>query len=76
MSKVARLPTDEQAGRQVNKQDKKNRQLKKSVTDLLRDVTTPESEREFLKKRLEDDIRTVLAQFAKELSQARKLRHK
>ena len=76
MSKVARLPTDEQPGHQVDKQEKKNRQLKKSVTDLLRDVTTPESEREFLKKRLEDDIRTVLAQFAKELSQARKLRAK
>lgn len=70
MSKLARLPIDDSVAHQVDKQ------IEKSVTDLLRDVTAEDAERLFLKKRLEDEIRTTLDRFARELSQASKQRQK
>lgn len=70
MSKLARLPTNNRSEQQVDKQ------IEKSITDLIREINDDEAERMFLKKRLEDEIRTVLDTFAKELAQVQKLRKK
>lgn len=74
MSKLARLPIDTTADIQVDNQNQK--QIEKSVSQLIREGNEKEAQKLFLKNRLEDEIRTELDKFARELSQARKLRQK
>lgn len=47
-----------------------------SVAESLQDLTIQESRSTFAKQRVEAEIRTQLAEFAAELSNARKLRKK
>ena len=50
--------------------------LESAVNKAADDTDLSHAEKMFLKKKLESEIRVKLAEFANEISQARKLRHK